>query len=69
MLNNRGRGGMELKSCRLYCASNCEDVEVVLNHIKSKNPNSKLIAIGISLGGIVLGRYLTQAGDKAGNIF
>lgn len=56
---------MALKTCRLYCASNCEDVEFTLNHIKSKYPNSKLIAVGISLGGIVLGRYLTQTGERA----
>lgn len=65
VFNNRGRGGMKLKTSRLYCGANCEDAEFVLNHIKSSYPNSKLIAVGISLGGIVLGRYLSQAGEKA----
>lgn len=65
VFNNRGRGGMKLKTCRLYCAANCEDAEFVLKHIKSSYPNSKLIAVGISLGGIVLGRYLTQSGEQA----
>ena len=77
VLNNRGRGGMELKTSRLYCGANCEnfqsimqqislliikysllgeDVEAVLNHIRSKNTDVKLIAVGLSLGGIVLGK-------------
>jgi len=62
---NRGRGGLQLKTPRLYCASNCEDAEFVLNHLKNNHPDSKLIAVGISLGGIVLGRYLALSGDKA----
>lgn len=51
VLNNRGRGNMELKTCRLYCATNYEDAEYVLNHLRSKNPDAKIIAVGISLGG------------------
>lgn len=65
VLNNRGRGEMNLKTPRLYCASNCEDAEECFNHLKRNNPDSKLFAVGISLGGIVLGRYLTQKGDDA----
>lgn len=63
--NNRGRGGMELKTPRIYYAANFEDVEFALNHVREKNPNSRIIASGFSLGGIVLTRYLGERGDKA----
>ncbi|XP_015790687.1 protein ABHD1 [Tetranychus urticae] len=63
--NNRGRGGMKLKTPRLYCAANCEDVEFIIKYIKDKYPKAKIVATGVSLGGIVLCRYLIQAGANA----
>ncbi|RWS26817.1 phospholipase ABHD3-like protein, partial [Leptotrombidium deliense] len=63
--NNRGRGGMKLLTPRLYCAANCDDVRYVLERIKTKHPKAQIVAIGVSLGGIVLCRYLTETGDKA----
>lgn len=65
VFNNRSRGGLSLKTPRLYCAANYDDLEASLQHIKSTHPNSKIVAIGISLGGIVLCRYLAERGDKA----
>ncbi|XP_074602783.1 phospholipase ABHD3-like [Brevipalpus obovatus] len=59
--NNRGRGGMKLLTARLYCAANCEDLECMLRHIKRKYPKAKIVATGVSLGGIVLCRYLVQS--------
>lgn len=65
VFNNRARGGMKLKTPRLYCATNFDDVEACLQHIKLTHPNSRIIAVGISLGGIVLCRYLAERGEKA----
>lgn len=65
VFNNRARGGMRLKTPRLYCATNYDDLEACLEHIKRTHPNSRIVAVGISLGGIVLCRYLAERGDKA----
>lgn len=65
VFNNRARGGMKLKTARLYCATNYDDLECCLKHIKTTHPNSRVVAVGISLGGIVLCRYLAERGDEA----
>lgn len=65
VFNNRARGGMKLKSARLYNATNFDDLEACLQHIKLTHPNSRIVAVGISLGGIVLCRYLAERGDQA----
>lgn len=66
VFNNRGLGGISLKTPRLYCAANCEDLSEVVNHVHHKHPNVKKGATGISMGGLILGtildlisRYLT----------
>lgn len=51
VLNNRGLGGVPLKTPRTYCAANHEDVREVIAHLKKSFPNHKKIAIGASLGG------------------
>lgn len=63
--NNRGRGGMELRTPRLYCAANFEDVELVIDSLRERNPNSLLVASGFSMGGMVLTRYLAERGETA----
>lgn len=63
--NNRGRGGMELKTPRIYCAANIDDIELVIDHVREKNPNTKIVASGFSMGGMVLTRYLAEKGDQA----
>lgn len=65
VFNNRSRGGMRLKTPRLYCAVNYDDIEASLRHIKLTHPHSRIVAVGISLGGIVLCRYLAERGDQA----
>lgn len=65
VFNNRSRGGIKLKTPRLYCATNFDDIEACLKHIKLTHPNSRIVAVGISLGGIVLCRYLAERGDQA----
>lgn len=63
--NNRGRGGMELKTPRIYCAANYDDIELAIDYIRDKNPKSKIIASGFSMGGMVLTRYLAERGEQA----
>lgn len=65
VFNNRARGGMRIKTPRLYCATNYDDLETCLKQIRRTHPDSRIVAVGISLGGIVLARYLAEKGDEA----
>lgn len=53
VLNNRGLGGVPLKTARTYCCTNNEDIREVITHLKISHPKSKYMAIGTSLGGYV----------------
>jgi len=66
VLNNRGLGGVPLKTPRTYCATNNEDVREVITHLKNKFPGVKLLAIGTSLGGY---NYLNYEGLFTRNVF
>ena len=55
VFNFRGRGGHDLKTPRTYCASNSEDLDSVVHHIKATYPDAPVLALGVSLGGIILG--------------
>jgi abhydrolase domain-containing protein 1/3 len=55
----------ELKTARTYCASNYEDLHMVVTHIHEKYKDHKIFAIGISLGGIKLGGYLAKYYDDS----
>ncbi|KAL7633273.1 UNVERIFIED_CONTAM: hypothetical protein RMT77_016378 [Armadillidium vulgare] len=65
VFNNRGRGGIPLKTARTYCAANSDDLEEILGHIKKIYPKSRVVATGISLGGMILGNFLVTRGQKA----
>ncbi|XP_058804047.1 phospholipase ABHD3 [Phymastichus coffea] len=65
IFNNRGLGGMKLKTPRLYCAANCEDLAEVIEHVRRLHPNVPIGATGISMGGLILGNYLAQHGKAA----
>lgn len=65
VFNNRGLGGVALKTPRLYCAANFEDLSEVINHVYAKHPNVRIGATGISMGGLILGNYLAERADEA----
>ena len=46
VFNNRGLGGIALKTPRLYCAANCEDLSEVVNHVYKNHPNVLIAATG-----------------------
>ncbi|XP_012527466.1 phospholipase ABHD3 [Monomorium pharaonis] len=60
IFNNRGMGGIELKTPRTYSAANYDDLSEVIEHVKKLYPHVPLGATGISMGGLILGNYLAQ---------
>lgn len=46
VFNQRGLGGVNLKTPRLYCAANCEDLSEVVHHVRKLNPHVKIGATG-----------------------
>ncbi|XP_057339761.1 phospholipase ABHD3 isoform X1 [Microplitis mediator] len=67
IFNNRGLGGISLKTPRTYCAANSDDFAEVLNHVSQLNPDVQIGATGISMGGLILGNYLAQEREAAVN--
>jgi predicted alpha/beta-fold hydrolase len=53
----------ELKTPRTYCATNFEDLHLVIQHVHSQYKDHKIFAVGVSLGGIKLGGYLSKHAD------
>ena len=62
VLNNRGLGGLPLKTLRVCCAADTGDLEYVIFHVKKRKPNFPLMVIGISLGGYNIDQSFMQNG-------
>ncbi|KAH7967165.1 hypothetical protein HPB49_023287 [Dermacentor silvarum] len=65
VLNNRGQGGLPLNNYRLVSALSTGDLAEVVAAVRRRFQGSVVLAIGYSMGGMLLSHYLLQAGDAA----
>lgn len=65
VFNNRGLGGLPLTTPRLYCAVSHSDLAEAVRAVRAACPDVPLLAAGVSLGGLILGHYLAEHGDRA----
>jgi predicted alpha/beta-fold hydrolase len=61
----RGCSGEDNRLPRAYFAGDSEDVERILRHIKSLHAGAPVYAVGVSLGGNALLKWLGEAGGTA----
>lgn len=54
VFHNRGCGGTILKTPRAYSAAQTSDLKDAIDHIQSCFPGAKLLAMGVSLGSMIL---------------
>jgi predicted alpha/beta-fold hydrolase len=64
-LNFRGCSGEPNRASRFYHSGETGDLRLVLEHARARFPGSPLGALGFSLGGNVLLKYLGEEGDAA----
>lgn len=65
VFNNRGLGGLPLTTPRLYCAVSHSDLAEVVRAVRADSGDVPLLAAGVSLGGLILGHYLAEHGERA----
>ncbi|MHB8915738.1 MAG: YheT family hydrolase [Thiobacillus sp.] len=61
----RGTSGEDNRLPRAYYAGDSEEIERILRHVKSRHPTQTLYAVGVSLGGNALLKWLGEAGESA----
>lgn len=61
----RGSSGEDNRLPRAYYAGDSEEIERILRHIKSGYPAQPLYAVGVSLGGNALLKWLGEQGEAA----
>lgn len=64
-LNFRSCGGTMNRTARFYHSGETEDLDLVLQHLLQATPPERLGALGFSLGGNVLLKYLGEQGEAA----
>lgn len=65
VMHFRGRGGQPNRLARGYCAGDTADIAHVVDWLRQREPATPLAAIGYSLGGNVLLKWLGEAGSGA----
>jgi len=60
VMNNRGLGGLSIKTPRLFCATATSDLKEVITHVKKNYPHQRLMGLGTSLGGMLLCKYVSE---------
>jgi len=68
VFNQRGIGGISLKTPRTYCAANSEDTIEVINHVRAKCVGAPIAGTGVSMGALILGNYITTVPEAASNL-
>jgi len=63
VMHQRGCSGEPNRLARFYHAGETEDLRLVLEHCRRRRPAGRLYAVGYSLGGNVLLKWLGQAQD------
>lgn len=63
VFNQRGLGGVKLKTPRTFAMTDPEDYRTAITHIKSLYPLAPLIAEGFSAGAVTLFHYMEHFGD------
>lgn len=61
----RGCSGEDNRLPRAYFAGDSAEIERILRHVKSRFPDAPLYAVGVSLGGNALLRWLGESGAAA----
>jgi predicted alpha/beta-fold hydrolase len=64
----RGCGGELNRLPRAYHSGDSAEIDWILRRLKTENPQSDLYAVGISLGGNMLLKWLGETGSDAGAI-
>ncbi|XP_064487648.1 protein ABHD1-like [Ornithodoros turicata] len=65
VFNQRGCGGVPLKTARIQSCINTDDLGIALDAIKRRYPSGPILAVGYSMGGIVICQYLSQQADNS----
>ena len=64
----RGCSGEDNRLPRAYFAGDSVDIETMLRHVKSRHPDAPLFAVGVSLGGNALLKWLGEQGTAASSL-
>lgn len=64
----RGCSGEDNRLPRAYFAGDSADIETMLRHVKSRHPDAPLFAVGVSLGGNALLKWLGEQGTAASSL-
>lgn len=65
VMNGRGRGGVPLTTHRITLMASADDLHEVVEAIRRRFPEECLLAVGYSLGGLLISLYLAKYGQAA----